>query len=477
MKSVKYLIAVVALTFAVVFGNAEPGVPRYVFQTVPTAGRQFPGLDKMSNGTMVLVYAERMGNNAMMSVCTSTDDGGTWSAPSRFATVTFSSLGLQRRPRVQIDRNGVMHAVFEDVRGDQSIHAFHCASTDNGATWSTPARVTKGLVSPHEDFCSAAIDSNNRLVVTFLSMSIDATDELVHVYMVTSTDNGATWTDPKRIDRFSMGGACECCQQNVAISPSGEIAVLYRSNSMGKRDVHLSRSTDNGATFSTPILVQSQPWNINQCPATGPSITFDASGALHISWWDARDAAGKAIAYYAKVLPGQTSTPTNIDLSSTLGNEAEYPSVATSPDGMNITCSFLTSMGTHIARSTNGGESFVAEKIFSTFMNNSSMFTVWTSYGSSLTMWQAQRETVYDIMQYRDVPTSVEENTPSDLSVYVDASGVVHVQLDEPVSSVVVFDILGCVVDRIAAAGTYVIQVQQGAEQPRYRCTVVSLSR
>jgi len=511
------LMIMKTLTLAILFILHSPlctlhlaNATEYVFPTSKPPGRQFYGLDKMYNGTLVMVYGERSGNTAKMFECTSTDDGATWNHPRSFATVQYGTLGLQRRPRVLIDRTGVMHAVFEDLRGSQSIHVYHCKSTDNGMTWSMPMPVANTITSPHEDFCSMAVDSTNRLVVTFLSMGVDATDELVHVYMVTSSDKGATWTPAQRVDRFASGGSCECCQQNVCISPSGQIAVGFRSNVGNKRDVHVSLSNDNGATFEPPILIQSQSWNIDACPTTGPSMMFDESGSLNISWWDARDTKMKAISYYARLEKGATATPMNVDLSGTLANEAEYPCVTASSDGNDVAITFLSSTGVYLSRSTNGGVSFETTKLDPTYINNSAAFVVWTRAGYSLSMWQGQRDGMFDVVQFREGPTSAESdgsdgsdrsdrsgrsgsngsNGSNGVFASVDESGALRIVSAEPIAFVDVFDVLGAAIAHaspsaqetsltidvrsVSARGALFIQVQTVGGSHRYRCMALA---
>ena len=133
---------------------------------------------------------------------------------------------------------------------------------------------------------------------------------------------GASWVDIKlnnetggRSVRFAKtsgtGGfgneilvdssACQCCRIDISTDNSGNIFVAYRGLAKGKmgkqiRDMMISTSTDQGASFSSPLLISADNWNIDGCPHTGPSLCSNKAGLFSL-WYT--EGTGTGI-YYAR---------------------------------------------------------------------------------------------------------------------------------------------------------------------------------
>lgn len=55
----------------------------------------------------------------------------------------------------------------------------------------------------------------------------------------------------------------------------------------------IARSVDDGATFSAPVRVHADEWQINGCPHSGPAVAVDAQDRVTVVWYTgAEDAAG-----------------------------------------------------------------------------------------------------------------------------------------------------------------------------------------
>lgn len=443
----KRIIAVLCVftCFAVATVFTQTVSWRYVFANQSPLGRKFPGLKTMSNGTTVLTFGTSgSGMSVDMFVCTSTNAGETWSTPSKFVSVNNAMLGLQRRPRVLVDKVGRYHAVFEDAREDQMTKAYHCYSTDNGTTWSSPKAVVTVVKNSMEDFIDAAIDSSNNVVVSFLSSGYDAADILTHVYLVKSSNSGVTWTQPLRVDRFVKGGSCECCQQNIDVSPTGKIVVAFRSNISNRRDIHVAVMSNTDTIFQPPVLIQSEPWHIDGCPTQGPSVTFDATENIHIAWVDARDSRNAPVAYYAKLQADQTTTPENVDLSSALSGTTTYPSVSASPSGSDVVVAWEGSKGVSTAISSDGGNEFQRMILDDMTVHNANVCTSFLNAKPRI-IWQANRDGVFDL-RMSDATTSAEEAEPVEQRVWFTADGLLHIVANGDVASVCAWDILGRIV-------------------------------
>jgi hypothetical protein len=83
--------------------------------------------------------------------------------------------------------------------------------------------------------------------------------------------------------------ACQCCRVDVYKDHADHVVIAYRGlkkSIMGRsiRDMMAVTSTDNGLTFSAPIIVSADNWAIDGCPHTGPSLCSNSS-KLFTLWY------------------------------------------------------------------------------------------------------------------------------------------------------------------------------------------------
>jgi hypothetical protein len=105
---------------------------------------------------------------------------------------------------------------------------------------------------------------------------------------------------------------CFCCKTAVAIGPDGTTYVVWRHiYPTNFRDMAVARSTDDGKTFSEPVRVSEDHWQIDGCPEDGPSMVVTGDGLLHIAWPTIVDVktARKAIFYSFSSDGGRSFAP------------------------------------------------------------------------------------------------------------------------------------------------------------------------
>jgi len=94
-------------------------------------------------------------------------------------------------------------------------------------------------------------------------------------------------TDRAVLVYASPGGAvCECCHPSVAIGGAGDVAIMFRNNLDGNRDMYVTRSTD-AVTFAPATKLGTGSWALNACPMDGGAIGFD--GRDVVSTWRRED--------------------------------------------------------------------------------------------------------------------------------------------------------------------------------------------
>ncbi len=98
-------------------------------------------------GDLVVVWNDRLFGDADILAIRSNDGGDSWSTPVR---VNDDLSGeAQFLPWVDVDEDGVFHAVWYDRRHDGfDIDVYYSASVDGGATWEPNVRVTAASFTP-----------------------------------------------------------------------------------------------------------------------------------------------------------------------------------------------------------------------------------------------------------------------------------------------------------------------------------------
>jgi hypothetical protein len=123
---------------------------------------------------------------------------------------------------------------------------------------------------------------------------------------------------------------CFCCKTAVATAPGRVVYVAWRHiYPINLRDIAVAHSSDGGKTFSAPVRVSEDGWQIAGCPDDGPALAVDQSGTLHIVWptmVGGADRAAKGIFYSSSTDGGRTFAPRQrIDEE---GSGAAHPQIA-----------------------------------------------------------------------------------------------------------------------------------------------------
>ncbi len=99
--------------------------------------------------------------------------------------------------------------------------------------------------------------------------------------MARSADGGRTFAAPVGV----ADATCQCCRTALTVADDGTVYAAWRHIfDGGERDMALARSDDGGATSGPPARVHRDGWAIDGCPHSGPAVTTDAEGAVHVAW-------------------------------------------------------------------------------------------------------------------------------------------------------------------------------------------------
>ena len=264
MKTIRSLL--IALTS---LGLPSPAAP---VQPLPSdfQGALQPQISVAPSGRVHLVFGK---DNSIFH--TTSPDGLQFSAPTKVGSLEKLALKMRRGPRVTATDKLVLVTAISHADGN--VHAW--TSADTGATWAEGTPLNTATKSAAEGLHSVAGDGRGLVAAVWLDSRTKHSEPWGRV----SHDGGVTWADEASIYQSPDGNICQCCAPTVAISPTGEIAALWRNWLGGSRDMYLATSRD-GRTFSTAKKLGTGTWKLNGCPMDGGGLTFTPAGKWLTVW-------------------------------------------------------------------------------------------------------------------------------------------------------------------------------------------------
>jgi len=278
--------------------------------------------------------------NAMV-VARSTDGGATWSKQgivrNGWPARTIEDKNFYAIDNLPASPFYGRHYTCWDRDNDEKF----AYSSTNGVAW-TEVDLPAAAVGTQDLSCEIAVarDGSVNVVYDTLTCGESCTNE--QMFHTRSTDGGASWSKPVLVRDFNLvsfsGANFPDAQDQRGINPFGAIDVdnsggecdgnLYATfsdfsaGSVADNDVWLSRSTDNGASWSAPLRINDG--GIAGRAQFHPFLQVDQSnGDVVAAWHDARNDAGnrKVDFYAARSTDCGLSFETNVKVSA---NSAEF---------------------------------------------------------------------------------------------------------------------------------------------------------
>jgi hypothetical protein len=306
-------------------------------------------------------------------------------------------------PWVSWSNNGVVHQISLGINDSNVSNAVIASrSTDGGANWRDPVVIKRDdqanffndketlTANPHDsDFVYATWQ---RIVAPSLNASARAGERTAAfrsiAWFARSDNNGASYATVKPI--FDPGNKNQTIGNQIVVLPNGDLVMVFnliRNTSDVKNrgfTAEVMRSTDNGDTWSNPIVIDRMfPAGVTD-PEDGhavrtgdliPEIAVDnITGSLYVVWQDSRFTGSEQVAMSKSEDGGLTWSPTK--QVSTVGglNQAFIPVVRVADNGDADTDGTVAvqyydfrndsaaspglTTNTWIIRSTDGGDTF-----------------------------------------------------------------------------------------------------------------------
>jgi hypothetical protein len=187
---------------------------------------------------------------------------------------------------IDVDPSGGVHVTFFGARSDNVYGLWHAFSSDGGATFSAPRRIsdihlmrystdelsetipgiTLQRFYPCPQFC---IDKSNgptrgNLYAVWTADGITSNrGDGLDIYLSRSTDNGATWSPASVVNDDPRGRVRHQHYPSIAVNDGGVVTVTWYDRRDDEEalmtNYYMAHSFDGGATFDSSFSLTTQP--------------------------------------------------------------------------------------------------------------------------------------------------------------------------------------------------------------------------
>ena len=271
-------------------------------------------------------------------------------------------LDPETPPQIEPGPDGVLnltYAASSDLNNKWSSMAIRFSrSHDAGLTWSTPVSIGEEHFGGYRNDHEMRVAADGTIYVSWLDSRFQEEGVAgdIRVVISRSSDGGQTWSVPVLVDHEP---SCECCRVSVETGPDGVVYAGWRKILAGGiRDIVVARSEDEGRTWSRPVRVFADEWEMGYCPDAGPAMRIDSKNRLHVAWWTGKE--GEAGVKYTRSEDGGRTFAEPLIMKTSPLSKASHVQLAYQDDRLALTWDDGSLETPRIALrvSENGGDSF-----------------------------------------------------------------------------------------------------------------------
>ncbi len=296
------------------------GAPSLVAQqpiALDIAGRSGANPSVTARGEFVAVSWSAAASGAMdVFLAVSRDGGRRFGAPVQVNTVAGQArVSGEMPPRVAlVPRTGAKEpdvVVVWTVKTGNDWQLLQARSTDGGAHFGAASTVTGSEAPGARGWQAVDVDAQGKVHVLWLDHRDAAAAPMTHQH-----DANAPKPDPteraklSRLYYATLGGSarsvtssvCYCCKTALVHEGAWTFAAWRQVYPGSIRDIAFSATRDGGRTFTAPVKISDDRWQIDGCPDNGPTLAVDAKQQVHAVWptVEAGSDASALVLFYAR---------------------------------------------------------------------------------------------------------------------------------------------------------------------------------
>lgn len=232
-----------------------------------------PFLYATHDGRLLMSWTEVSANMSAVKIAAMRN--GIWSAPRTVTASPDLFVNWADFPSVSEFSDGtlIVHWLQRSGPSNYAYDVLFALSRDGGETWSAP-------ISPHRDGTQTQhgfvtlVPRGEEMVAVWLDgraydgdlVEDGATSGQMQLRSAVVSSDGSVTPDIA-VDYTT----CSCCQTAAAAS-KGALLVVYRDRNEDEvRDISLTKLQDG--SWSSPVPVHEDNWELSGCPVNGPSIS------------------------------------------------------------------------------------------------------------------------------------------------------------------------------------------------------------
>jgi BNR/Asp-box repeat protein len=203
----------------------------------------------------------------------------------------------EARPKIAIGPQGHVYLTWtQGLAKPFTGYIWFSRSIDGGKNFEQPKIVHQDRAEITHRFDALNVSPDGKLTVTWVdkrdleaAKAAGKTYSGAAIYYATSTDNGASFTQEKKLADYS----CECCRIAMTNKPDGIAVAMWRHVFEGGERDHMIAEIP--ALGNIPNLKRATfgHWKIDGCPHHGAAIANGGEGAdwwgYHMAYFDGKD--------------------------------------------------------------------------------------------------------------------------------------------------------------------------------------------
>ena len=297
--------------FALAALTASPATPPQHIDPPAAPGASAPALTRVGDSVALtwLEPATRDTKSAPMqgphALRLSRWEGGKWTPPSTIASGTDFFVNWADVPGVVPEGAGRWLAHWTAQSGDSFVMGL-ARSEDGGTTWKRLAAAGP-RAGPDEQSFVSLLPETGAVRATWLEKRGKRSATMLRTGLIRETLIESRLLDPR---------VCDCCQIATAATSEGAVVAYRDRDAREIRDIAVVRETPGGWTKPSPVARDG--WKISGCPVNGPALA--ASGrSVAVVWFTAAEGKPRVEAAFSSDAGAHFSSPILVDGAAPLG--------------------------------------------------------------------------------------------------------------------------------------------------------------